>query len=482
LTPETPGRYRPERDGTVTAPLVATRPLADQIARLDARLAGYIPPRAEWTPADEALFGVTDMFRTPLAQAEAMQLRAIRHAFARQYSLNPTYRRYCRQRDIAPDDIKTPEDLARIPLVPDAFFKSYPAGRDFAAWLGNVFTGELPRVVVRGRTPSFQQVVAAFNAAGLVITHSSGTGGRHTVIPRDRRTYLTSQYAIAKAAVTMTGARWDPGVHGYLLMPNPRKTDVFAGKVAGVYFDAIADVRVAIDRHVSADVVRAAVSGRGGLRARLLRQLIRLGQARMVDRIVRWLEHHHDRTSHTLALVGAPFIVSWVMDRLERRGRRLDLGGRAGIITGGGFKIYEGQRITSAEFRARARKVLGINEAYCLDIYGMVEGNGWMIHCPEGHYFHAPYSYYKPMVLDADLRPLPYGARGRFAFLDGSAGSYPGFVVTGDLVRMLEHCPACDRPGPVLEPEIVRAAGEDARGCAEEMRRLLTAASAGGAP
>jgi hypothetical protein len=83
------------------------------------------------------------------------------------------------------------------------------------------------------------------------------------------------------------------------------------------------------------------------------------------------------------------------------------------------------------------------------------------------------------MVVDDDLRPLPYGERGRFAFLDGTALSYPGFVVTGDLVRMLAHCPVCDRPGPVLEPEIARAPGAEARGCSEELRRLLTASGGG---
>ena len=39
-----------------------------------------------------------------------------------------------------------------------------------------------------------------------------------------------------------------------------------------------------------------------------------------------------------------------------------------------------------------------------LDIYGMVEGNGWMVHCPEGHYLHSPYSYYKPLVLDEEYK------------------------------------------------------------------------------
>ena len=59
------------------------------------------------------------------------------------------------------------------------------------------------------------------------------------------------------------------------------------------------------------------------------------------------------------------------------------------------------------------------------------------------------------------------------AFLDAAAMSYPGFVITGDVVRLLEHCPVCDRVGPVLEPEVRRGAGEDLRGCAEEVRRMV---------
>ena len=96
-----------------------------------------------------------------------------------------------------------------------------------------------------------------------------------------------------------------------------------------------------------------------------------------------------------------------------------------------------------------------------------------MLQCPEGHYLHVPYTVCKPIVLNEDLAPAQEGEPGRFAFLDALAGSYPGFIITGDQVRMFEHCPVCDRPGPVLEPEIRRAKGEEIRGCAEELRRTL---------
>ena len=93
--------------------------------------------------------------------------------------------------------------------------------------------------------------------------------------------------------------------------------------------------------------------------------------------------------------------------------------------------------------------------------------------CPEGHYYHVPYTWMKPLVLDKSLMPVGFGESGRFAFLDALAGSYPGFIITGDQVRMFEHCPVCDRPGPVLDQEVQRAPSVEMRGCAEEVRRIL---------
>jgi hypothetical protein len=108
-----------------------------------------------------------------------------------------------------------------------------------------------------------------------------------------------------------------------------------------------------------------------------------------------------------------------------------------------------------------------------MDGYGMSEGNGLSPTCPEGHYFHLPYTYFKPLILDQNLMPTGYGEWGRFAFLDGLAQTYPGFIISGDEARMLKHCPVCDRPGPVLEPEVRRAKGKETRGCAEQVRRTI---------
>ena len=46
--------------------------------------------------------------------------------------------------------------------------------------------------------------------------------------------------------------------------------------------------------------------------------------------------------------------------------------------------------------------------------------------------------------------------------------------MSGDKVTLLGHCPVFYRPGPVLEPEVKRVVGTEMRGCAEEMRTMMT--------
>ncbi|KAA0014995.1 MAG: hypothetical protein FE041_01115 [Thermoplasmata archaeon] len=337
-------------------------------------------------------------------------------------------------------------------------------------WLATVYTGELPNIVVK-KNDSHDEIINKFNDAGLVISYSSGTSGIHTFIPRDQRTFNSAEYGIAKSLITMLYPFWEPDINGYLFMPNPFKTNVFAGKVCSVYFDVIKDVQVALDRELTADLIQAAMQN--NLKGRIIRYAMQRENKKMINRIINWIRKNY-KEGNKVGMVGAPFILYFVMEELERNGESFDFGERGAVGTGGGWKIYEDKRLPVKEFREKVEKLLGIPPENCLDLYGMVEGNGWMVHCPEGHYLHVPTTYYHAMVLDENGEQVSYGEKGRFAFLDGLATSYPSFIISGDEVRMLEHCPACERETPVLEPEVKRAKGDEMRGCAEEMRRVLS--------
>ena len=443
----------------------------DRIKIINERLARYIPPQNTWTPAEEALFTPVDLFRVPVDEARVMQLRAIKHTFTRHYKLNQFYRSYCETKGFAPEDIKTHDDLKNIPLIPDVAFKQHPSGEDFAYWVTVIYTGELPQVVIKGADPTFDDVINGFNAAGMAVTYSTGTSGRFTIIPREQKTLLTCGYAIAKTFVTMWEG-YDPKTDGYLLFPNPKRTNSYVGKTSLAYFDMMNDVQVAIDRELTISTIQAAMKASREPQSSETAGAQRQEQQKMVDRIVRWLEYH-DETQKQISLMGAPFIFLAVMERLVEEGKSFDFGERGVVVTGGGWKIREDARVPIEDFRKRVRDVLGIPEHCCFDVYAMVEGSGWMIQCPEGHYLHAPYTYYKPFVLDKNLEPTDYGELGRLAFLDGLAWNYPGFIISGDEVRMHERCPVCDRPGPVLEPEVQRARGEEVRGCANVVQSVF---------
>jgi long-chain-fatty-acid---luciferin-component ligase len=433
----------------------------------------YAPNKNEQPELYESLCKPNDLYRIPLDIAEKMQLKTIKSSFIHHYNNNKFYHNFCKEHSVAPDDIKLNDDLTKIPLIPDKFFKDYPNGKEYATWIANIFTGELPKVVIKQKNPTYDDVIDAFYEAGIYVTYSSGTGGRHTFIPRDKTTFYNAEYAAAKSLVSMIYPIWKYNSYGYLLMPNPKLNFIFAGKALEIYFDAVKHVDVAIDRKVNTQLIEMTMGNRQGLKSTLVRYMTNKKSKNMVNNIISWLEEH-DKAEDTITLVGAPYILYAVMQKLKHQGRSFNFGERGGIATGGGWKIHENQRMPVAEFRKMAKDILGIPEKFCLDVYGMVEGNGWMVQCQEGHYLHAPYSYYKPLVLDEEFKSTEYGEWGQFAFLDGAAKSYPGFIITGDQVRLLKRCPVCDRPGPVLEPEIKRVKGVDVRGCAEEVRRMLS--------
>jgi long-chain-fatty-acid---luciferin-component ligase len=445
----------------------------EYIKKFDSCVSKYIPKINEWTPTDYAVYGPKDPFKVPLKDAKELQFNSIKYQFKRHYEHNKIYNNFCKDINVVPDDIKTYEDLERIPLIPNEFYKDYPAGRDFALWLANIFTGDIPNIKINGKNPSFDDVINAFNASGLAVAYSSGTSGRHTFIPRDMRSFYISEYSAAKNVVSMIYPIWDYNMQGYLLMPNPFKTNVFAGKVCTIYYDAIKQVDVAIDREINTELIKLSMTGGKGLKTKLIKSSLKRMNIKMVDNIISWLEKN-DKEKNKIAFVGAPYILYLVTNKLKEEGRTFDFADRGAVGTGGGWKIQENTRMPLTSFRKQVEDILGIKHEHCLDIYGMVEGNSWLTQCPEGHYLHIPITYIHPLVLDKDFRPMGFNEVGRYAFLDGSTFSYPGFIISGDQVRMLEHCPVCDRPGPVLEPEVTRASGKEMRGCAEEIRKMIS--------
>ena len=139
-----------------------------------------------------------------------------------------------------------PEDERRFREDPDLdiTFKQHPSGVNFAHWVANLYTGELPEVAV-GPQPTFDDVVDAFNAAGLFVAYSTGTTGQHTVIPRDKRTFYTYQYATAKMAATIYDSL---GIdHNLALFPKPSQANLWVSQAQSFTERSYNDYRYALD-------------------------------------------------------------------------------------------------------------------------------------------------------------------------------------------------------------------------------------------
>jgi hypothetical protein len=264
-------------------------------------------------------------------------------------------------------------------------------------------------------------------------------------------------------------------------MPKRTQTNLTIGAVTAYFPDLYTDLSNPLDLQISADMMRKAMTADGQESAPPPPQVDRKPSAgerqrKIIENSIKWLERY-DKTTETIRLAGASFLIFEILNELEQQGRRFEFGDRGMVMTGGGWGGGGWKGSTDVRspvvFRKRVEETLGIPETRCADIYSMSEMNAMAYTCPEGHYFHLPYTWLKPMVLDKSLSPAGYGEWGRFAFLDGLGASFPGFVISGDEVRMREHCPACDRPGPVLEPEIRRAKGEEIRGCTEALSRVF---------
>jgi len=453
------------------------------------RLAKYIPPKDQWTPVDEALYGVDDIYNVPEEKAKKLRTNAIRYAFRHHYENNRFYHEYCKDSKVTPDDIKTEEDLKRIPLIPDTFFKSYPSieqnnGKDFIKWLDHIYTGHLPEIELKKKNPNYDDVIEALSKENICLTFSSGTSGRFTFIPRDRTTYNRMEFGAANAILRLLPYSdvdrllpYTPDATRIVgFIPNPSKTNLFVGRIMESIVNEVyaGNVEIAIDRALTVDLMRISTGRTKNIKEKIIHKVVSSSQKKIASNLVKYLQRWKkdwEEKKIKIMINGVPVGLDLLMTYMEDAGLTFNF--EDGItVTGGGWKTEEGRSISPDKFRKRVRDNFGIPEENCRDLYGMNEGNLITSTC-EGHYRHTLYSLLYPIVLDEKMEPAGFGEYGRYAFLDPLANSYPGFIVTGDRVKLMEHCPECDRPGPVIEPPITRMPGSEERGCAQVLGKML---------
>jgi hypothetical protein len=432
----------------------------------------FVPPRKQWSPVDTALHDPGTFFTQYHATQERL-LPAIQYTFRHHYENNFLYHHICDLKKVTPEAIKTKEDLQKIPLLPDAFFKDYPDGKGFLNWLKTIFTGSLPKPVFKTDAPTYDEVIEEFNKKGTSIMFTSGTSGRFSFIPRDTRSWNRVRYSAMRSVVELMDYNRDDQV--ILLIPDPRQTNLTIASLFGIAYDLYhaQNVHIALDMKITIQFLRMQRDDTIGItekiKAKALSTISPIVQRNSDLRIIHLLEQF-EKTGKRVNIAGPPFWLDRILERMKKERKTVKLPDSQ-VLTGGGWKAEEDKRPPEESFRRKVEDILGIPQERYHDVYAMSECSSIFLSC-EGHYKHIP-PVLLPYVLDEDLNPVGYNTVGRFAFIDPLPESYPGFLITGDRVKLFEHCPVCDREGPVMDIEVTRLPGVEGRGCAAVMSELM---------
>lgn len=427
--------------------------------------------RDQWKTIDEIIYGSSSYFRYNQEEMNKMRFKAIKESLNHHYSKSQFYNQLCKEYNFTPDNIKSEKDLEKIPMLPDTFFKEYPEEnpKEIFNWLIKISTVELGEYDYTGKDLMGFLRWAEQRLEGLV-NHSSGTTGHYSFMFRDKITFHRFYYALVNTLVDLCPPMHDP----HFVYPGSPNTFLTIGKWIGEIAKVFSDDKrhFLTDREISMSIARLISTGQAkGLKERFILGALKKAMIKGEEKMLNILENL-DKTGEQSYIVSPPYQIYSIMLKMKDKGITLDLGkSNSFLLTGGGWKIFESRKVSEKDFASMAEETLGIPPERYTDLYGMSEMNGGAFSC-DGRYKHLlPWIY--PMILDDNQGYLGFNKWGRFAFLDPIANSYPGFIISGDRVKLLEKCPVCDRPGYVLESNITRMAGAEAKGCANLMRGLM---------
>ncbi|MBQ8614082.1 MAG: acyl-protein synthetase [Ruminiclostridium sp.] len=364
------------------------------------------------------LFSVKNPYDTE--GTKELFLKAVKENCAFHYKNCLEYRKILDSRDFSPDDLRSYEDIARLPFLPTVFLKSH-----------RIFSMPESKMLIKAT--------------------SSGTSGKYSKVGFD----LGSLTSGLKMLIRVAKPR-------KLISPRPANYIIFGYKPHKGNETAIAKTATGYTFFTPAlSRTYALKFGRNGYEHDL---------EGVIKAIVK-----HSKSKSPLRFIGFPAYTYFTLKMMDERGIHVKLPRHSMIMLGGGWKQFYKEQVDKQSMYDLVYKVLGIGEESVVESFGAAEHPILYCDC-EKHHFHIPV-YSRVIIRDVNtLEPVPDGQVGLVNLITPMVRATPVLsVMTDDLgVIHSEDC-GCGNKSPYLEI-IGRVGLKDIKTCAAGAAELISEA------
>lgn len=347
-------------------------------------------------------------------------MEAMRDCLKHHIANNDFFKKYMAESGFDPDDLKTEEDLKKIPFIHANFFKKY-------------------------------EVLSVDRDDIVFYATSSGTSGQKSQMFFDKDTYDFGNTMIENE-FRYYGFLSDEPTNYLLFTYEPAKVSENLGT-------AQTDMGLLSYAPVNDTFFALRYNGQG--------------HDFDVYGTIKALEEY-EKQGHPVRIFGFPSFLYFTVRQMKETGHRpLRLNKKSMTMLGGGWKGYADKQIKKAELYEMVEEMLGIPQENCRDGYGSTEHSVPYFECPN-HNFHIPV-YSRMIIRDVEtLEPLPFGKPGFANFITPHLLSVPAVsVLMGDMAVM--HAPeecGCGIKTPYMEI-VGRAGTSKGKSCAITASELL---------
>ena len=340
------------------------------------------------------LFAVADAF--DYTATSQLFLDSVREMFEYQCRQSAVFAGICRQYGFGVDDLRTDDDVLRIPAIFVTAFK--------------------------------ERRLLSVDEAEIVKTFtSSGTTGMKSQINWDR-TSMERQAFMRRSIVESYGlAAYDQEVNNLIFSYAP---EVSGSRGAAHAHSAYAGFA---KEHETYYTIRRDKYGEPEFN---------------LEEGIRALERFA-ASGLPLRITGFPAFGYITLSELDKRGIHFQFPADSVLFSGGGWKNYNGKVIPYAEYVELVHRVLGISADRVRDVYGMVEHGVPYMTCEHGH-FHVPIYSRVCAVSPHTMEILPDGETGLLKLVTPYIRSTPALSILSTDLGYVDHDCPCGRSGKYI--------------------------------